>query len=146
MDDVKNPGQAPETQATMTPPPSSAESSEHKSTPVPLPVMDPSSAIDERRVMAAISYLGVFCLIPLLFAKDSAFAQYHAKQGVILAIISVVVQFASRILWGVPFGGALISVVGFVLLVVAVLGIVQALRGEKLDLPYISEWATKIHF
>ncbi len=96
--------------------------------------------------MAAISYLGILCLIPLIFAKDSAFAQYHAKQGVILAIVGIILQLVSDVLWNVPFGGALVTIVGLVLFVVSIMGIVKAFRGEKFEIPYMSEWAAKIHF
>lgn len=96
--------------------------------------------------MAALSYLGVFCLIPLIFAKDSAFAQYHAKQGIVLAIVGIVLRLVSDLLWNVPFGGALVSIVSLVLFIVSVMGIVKAFRGEKFEIPYISEWAAKIHF
>ena len=100
----------------------------------------------ERRGMAAISYLGVFCLIPLIFAKDSAFAQYHAKQGVVLAIVWIVLKLAWRLLWGVPFGGVFVSIVSIALFIVSIMGIVKALHGEKFEIPHISEWAAKIHF
>lgn len=96
--------------------------------------------------MAAISYLGILCLIPLIFAKDSAFAQYHAKQGVILAIVGIVLQLIRNVLWTIPFGGALVSVGFLVLFIASIMGIVKAFRGEKFEVPYISEWAAKIHF
>lgn len=96
--------------------------------------------------MAAVSYLGVFCLIPLIFAKDSAFAQYHAKQGLVLAAAGVVIRLLSGLLWEIPFGGALVSIVSLAIFIVSIMGIVKALQGEKFDLPYISEWAAKIHF
>jgi uncharacterized membrane protein len=135
MDDMQNPGSAP-----MTPPPAPQQP--------PAPQMAPQAAPNngERRGMAALSYLGVFCLIPLIFAKDSAFAQYHAKQGIVLAIVGIVLKLVSDLLWNVPFGGALVSVVSLVLFIVSVMGIVKALRGEKFEIPYISEWAVKIHF
>ena len=96
--------------------------------------------------MAAISYLGVFCLIPLIFARDSAFAQYHAKQGVVIAVAGIVLRLLSGLLWDLPFGGALVSIVSLAVFIVSVMGIVKALRGEKFEIPYISGWAAKIHF
>ncbi|MFA6018401.1 MAG: hypothetical protein WCT28_01420 [Patescibacteria group bacterium] len=100
----------------------------------------------ERRGMAAISYLGVFCVIPLFFAKDSAFAQYHAKQGMILAIAGMLLRAFYGFLWDVPFGGALVSLVGLAIFVASVMGIVKALQGEKFEIPYVSEWAKKFQF
>ncbi len=145
---MQNPGSAP-----MTPPPAPEPTPAPQAAPAPQEVPEPqvapaapTSAPGERRGMAAISYLGIFCLIPLIFAKDSAFAQYHAKQGVVLAVAGIVLRLVSGLLWDVPFGGALVSIVGLAIFIVSVMGIVKALRGEKFDLPYVSEWAAKIHF
>ncbi|MEI8395110.1 MAG: hypothetical protein WCF85_10270 [Rhodospirillaceae bacterium] len=43
------------------------------------------SRVDVRaRLMAALSYLGVLCFIPLLFNRDDGFVNFHARQGVVL--------------------------------------------------------------
>lgn len=107
---------------------------------------DASAVASERRGMAAVGYLGIFCLVPLFLAKDSEFAQYHAKQGLILAIASAVLQLASRALWHVPFGGLLVVVLGIAIFIASVMGIIKALSGERFEIPYVSEWAAKIHF
>lgn len=101
---------------------------------------------NERRGMAALGYVGALCLIPLIFARDSQFAQYHAKQGLVLAIIGFILNFAASLLWRVPFGGLLVIVMGIVLLVVSIKGILKALNGEKYEIPVVSEYAAKIHF
>lgn len=101
---------------------------------------------DERRGMAAVSYLGVLCLIPLIFAKDSQFAQYHAKQGLVLAIVGIILNIVSRFAWDIPFGGVIVSLLSLALLIASIMGIVKALRGEKFEIPVVSEYATKIHF
>ena len=149
MDDIRSSGSTSETQAPITPPPAPETIPTPVAASVAVPTSDvrpPTSVSGERRGMAAISYLGILCLIPLIFAKDSAFAQYHAKQGVILAIVGIILQLVSDVLWNVPFGGALVTIVGLVLFVVSIMGIVKAFRGEKFEIPYMSEWAAKIHF
>ena len=40
--------------------------------------------INRNRHIAAASYIWVLCLIPLLFKRESKFAQFHAKQGLLL--------------------------------------------------------------
>lgn len=98
------------------------------------------------RLMAALSYVGILCLIPLVFARNSAFAQVHAKQGLVLAIIGVAVQMLSSTLWRAPFGGLLVSLVGLGIFVVSIMGILKAFKGEKFEIQYISDWARKINF
>lgn len=97
--------------------------------------------------MAAVGYLGIFCIIPLVFARESAFAQYHAKQGLILAVAFIVARSLHvGVLWMLPFGGAFGSFVTMLIIVLSIVGIVKALSGERFEIPYISDWAAKISF
>ncbi len=98
------------------------------------------------RLMAALGYVGALCLIPLIFARHSAFAQVHAKQGLVLSLIAIVVKVLASGLWRVPFGGLLVTVVLLAILIAAIMGIVKALQGEHFEIPYVSDWARKIHF
>lgn len=129
-------------------PPQAPEAVEEKTEKAPeAPAAGASSAhADERRGMAAIGYVGILCLIPLIFAKDSVFAQYHAKQGLVLAIAGVALNFLSGWLWRVPMGSLLVTLIGLAIFVASIMGIMKALNGEKFDIPYVSEWAEKLHF
>ncbi|EKD47008.1 MAG: hypothetical protein ACD_66C00259G0004, partial [uncultured bacterium] len=42
--------------------------------------------IEDNKVLAALSYIFILCFVPLLLARDSKFAQYHAKQGLVLFV------------------------------------------------------------
>lgn len=101
---------------------------------------------NDRRGMAALGYVGALCVIPLVFARDSQFAQYHAKQGLVLAIIGFILNLVAGLLWRIPFGGLLVMIAAVVLLVVSIKGILKALNGEKYEIPVVSEYAAKIHF
>lgn len=111
------------------------------------PAPDASSPnTGERRGMAALGYVGILCVIPLVFARDSAFAQYHAKQGLVLALAGLVLSIVRDFVWRAPFGGLLVLIVAIGLLVVSIMGIVKALDGKQFDIPYVSEWAKKFTF
>jgi uncharacterized membrane protein len=105
-----------------------------------------SKDVNDRRGMAAISYLGILCVIPLVFAKDSAFAQEHAKQGLVLALIGIVLQLVQGMLWKVPFGGMTVSLLAIAVFIASVIGIIKALQGERFEIPLVSDWAKKIQF
>lgn len=100
-----------------------------------------SSDVEENKVMAAISYLGILFLIPLLAKKDSAYAQYHAKQGMILFIFEVLFSFVSMI----PLiGWFVIMPIGSIIsLVLLVMGLINALSGQTKPLPLIGSFADK---
>lgn len=104
---------------------------------------DKKDAVQEERVIAALSYIWVLCLIPLLVKKDSEYAQFHAKQGLVLFIGS----FAVMVLGMIPILGWLIILpLGWLAIVIlSVLGIVNALQGKKWEMPYLGKYAAKIH-
>ena len=65
------------------------------------------SDIQANKTVAALSYLWILFLVPLLLKRDSKFAQFHAKQGLVLFIIEFLV-------W-IPFIGWLLMIAIFVL-------------------------------
>lgn len=87
--------------------------------------------------LAAMSYLWVFCIIPLIVSKDE-FVKFHAKQGFVLFIIEVLL---------IPIGW--IPVVGQILIILvivaAILGFQNAIQGKKWEIPFIYDWSKKIN-
>lgn len=94
--------------------------------------------IEKNKTIAALSYVWILCLVPLLGKRDSKYAQFHAKQGLVLFIVEIV---ASLLFW-FPFFGQLIMLA---LVVISVMGIVKTLNGEWWEVPYIYEWSKKIN-
>ena len=90
--------------------------------------------------MAVIAYIGILFLVPLLAAKNSPFAQFHAKQGMVLFIAYIILSAV----WIVPFLGWLVGAAGGILLfVLMIMGIVNAASGKKVQLPIIGQFADK---
>ncbi|MBI2589504.1 hypothetical protein HYW32_00510 [Candidatus Berkelbacteria bacterium] len=96
------------------------------------------SDIEQNKLWAVIAYIGILFLIPLLAKKDSPYAQYHAKQGMVLFLVSVVIGF---IAW-IPLIGWLIAL-GVVALWIT--GVVNALSGKMTPLPIIGQYAEKLN-
>ena len=90
----------------------------------------------ENKLMAAISYLWIVSIIMLLIKKDSKFVQFHAKQGFILFIASI-------ILWFIPVLGWILNLLVVVLVVV---GFIKAFSGEYWKIPVVASLAEKINF
>ncbi|MBU0646539.1 DUF4870 domain-containing protein [Patescibacteria group bacterium] len=100
-----------------------------------------SQNIDDNKIIAAIGYLGILCLIPLLAKKDSDFAMHHGKNGLILLITWLILWVGNII----PFLGQIVWALGsLVLLVMVVIGISKALAGEKWDMPVLGQYTDKI--
>lgn len=89
-----------------------------------------SKDVEDNKVYAVLAYLGILVLVPILAAKDSKFAQYHANQGLVLLLASIISGF---VIWIPVVGWAL----GIGLVVLWVMGIINAAKGEMKPLPLI---------
>lgn len=91
--------------------------------------------VEKNKGIAILAYFVFF--IPLLAAKDSKFAMYHANQGLnlfLFAMIGWVVSFITAfILIGFLIGFA----VWIAIIVFIILGIINAAKGEMKPLPLI---------
>lgn len=88
---------------------------------------DPAKDVAENKDLAALSYVWVASVIVLFAKRESPFVQFHAKQGAVLFLLSLVV-------WAMPFVGTLAEVLVFAL---CVMGFLHAARGERTDVPII---------
>lgn len=97
-----------------------------------------NSDADQHKILAIVGYI-----IPLLFfiplvtdAKNSKFAMFHANQQLVLLISAIVVNIVGTI---IPFlGWFIILPIGtIVILVIAIMGIIHAAKGEMKPLPII---------
>jgi uncharacterized membrane protein len=112
-----------------------------------LPADDPdadAADIEQNRVYAVVGYLGILFLVPLLAAPNSRYARYHANQGIVLFIATVVATGAFYVLGHIPFLGRVLSLAGSVAWIVSivfmVLGIVNAASGKCQPLPLLGRF------
>ncbi len=89
----------------------------------------------DNKYVAALSYIGILFLIPLLAKKDSPFAQFHAKQGLVLCVVSILFSF-------IPFFGWLVNLGLFVVVVIA---LIKTLSGEAWEIPLVKDAVKKIN-
>ncbi len=106
--------------------------------------------VDQNRMMAAIGYLGPLFLVPMLALPKDRFAQFHARQGMVLFIAEVLVWFVFDFLFisAFGFGGYFIwSTLSFLLwvgtVILTILGFVNAYQGKEVPLPVIGGLAPK---
>ncbi len=96
--------------------------------------------VESNKVMAILAYIWLLFLVPLLAAKDSKFAQYHAYQGVALFVTWIVVNIGG---WILPYTlSGLVTIATLGVLVLAVIGIMNAYQGKAKPLPLIGKFLT----
>ena len=95
--------------------------------------------IQTNKVWAALSYVGILFILPLLVnGGQSRYAKYHANQGFILFLANIVVGIARASLGKIPVLGAVLSaVLSLASLALMIIGIINAANGKAKQLPLI---------
>jgi uncharacterized membrane protein len=98
-----------------------------------------SQDVEKNKLMAIVGYiLPILFFVPLINeeSKKSPFAKFHANQQLVLLIAAVIVNIVGTI---IPIlGWFIILPLGSIfLIVVAILGIINASKGEMKKLPII---------
>lgn len=90
--------------------------------------------VEKNKALAIVAYFIFF--IPLLAAKDSKFAMYHANQSLILLLAAIIVSIVGAI---IPFiGWFLIGPLGSIFVFVLwIMGVLNAAKGEMKPVPVI---------
>ena len=98
-----------------------------------MPNGKPTTTQDDK-LMGALSYLWILSVVMLIIKKDSQFVKFHAAQGLILFIASI-------IFWFIPVLGWILNLVIVILIIV---GFLKALSGEQWEIPVVGMLAKKI--
>ena len=99
--------------------------------------------IRDGKLFAFVSYLWILCLLPLFLKSDNKFAVFHGKQGLILFIGEIaisVIGIIPIIGWAVFFTGS------FLIGVLSLVGMIQALSGNYWKMPIVGEIAESVKF
>ncbi|MBP5303388.1 MAG: zinc-ribbon domain-containing protein [Clostridia bacterium] len=93
------------------------------------------------KLYAVLAYFGILVLVPILAAKDSKFARFHANQGLVLFIADIALVIFQSIVKHIPYIGWILTLFSSLALIAvgvfAIIGIVYAVKGEEKDLPII---------
>ena len=104
--------------------------------------------INKSKIFAVLAYISWFFFIPLLAAPKSGFGRYHANQGLLLTVLSVVLTATTRIVFG-ALRASSISIVAVIIIAVVslvitvsilalrIVGIMNAVNGRARELPFI---------
>ena len=89
----------------------------------------------DSNLMAALGYVGILSVVMLLVKKDDSYVKFHSKQGLVL--------FIAAFLGVIPVVGWIVSIA---VLIMAIMGFVNALQGKQTKLPVIGDLAEKFNF
>ncbi len=97
---------------------------------------------EKNKIFGVIAYVPFLFFVPLIVAKDSAFGKYHANQGLVLFITMVgsltVLSIGEFLPLGIGYIFGLLHLVAYLgLVVLVILGIINAASGKCVPLPLI---------
>jgi uncharacterized membrane protein len=96
---------------------------------------------EKNKAFAILAYIGILFVVPLIAAKDSPYAKYHANQGLALFLTMFALITVLTILAYFPFIGFIFGLLhipaylGYLGLMI--LGIINAANGKCVPLPVI---------
>jgi len=142
----------PPTVPPATPPPPGGGS--YSPPPPPPPgggyTSPPAGGSSDRGIMIFLSYFGLFALIPLLTKKEDPDIQWHAKNGLVLAIAYIPIWIVLFII-GVVLPGPLKLILlplncafPILWLVVDIMAMVKGINGQRMRIPVVTDMAEKI--
>jgi|SRR5687767_3721148 len=108
-----------------------------------------SATSSNRNVMIVLSYLWLLALVPLLTEKDDREVQWHAKHGIVLMGVEIIIWVViSVVLGSIPVIGCIgllfTPLLMLAELVLHVMCILKGINGQRLIIPGISEFANKL--
>ena len=94
--------------------------------------------IKDGKVLAILSYIiGILCIVPLI-QRNNAYSLYHAKQVLLLIILSIGLGVVNVI----PCAGQIVSGFGYIaLLVLWVMGLVNVCSDKAKPIPLVGKFA-----
>lgn len=94
-------------------------------------------------LMSVLAYLGILVVIPYLMAKDDPVVKFHVKQGLVLAVIEVIVWIAGSMVYMLA---PVLMIVNLAALVLSIIGIVNVIQGNQKELPLVGQFSKHFNF
>ncbi|MFZ2681581.1 MAG: DUF4870 domain-containing protein [Patescibacteria group bacterium] len=112
-------------------------------------VVDQTDKPETKRLwLAALGYVPFLCFIPLLMKDKGDFLIFHARQGLVLTVVSVVLTIIGPALtiFILPVGIFIAMVLNTIFGVIVLVGAIKALQGECWELPVLGGYAKRLKF
>ena len=112
----------------------------------PPPPAAPGGGSSDKTAMLILAYLGLLALVPLLVEKEDKNVQWHAKHGLVITALFIAVWIVLGVITATGIGCIFVlgyPIAGIAWLIITILAIMKALKGERFLIPGISDFADK---
>lgn len=99
--------------------------------------------------MVALAYLWILAIVPLVAKKEDREVQWHAKNGLVLLGVEIIVMILFMILGFLDITlGCASSIIQCVVwigfLVIRIMAIMKGVNGQRMRIPVVSDMADKM--
>ncbi|MBP5503772.1 MAG: hypothetical protein IKR94_03420 [Bacteroidales bacterium] len=97
--------------------------------------------------MGLLCYLGILVLVPLFSVKAEDrddFLKTHLRQGIGLLITMIIVNVIRTVVSGSTIASLIASVIAIFFFILAIIGIVNAVKAKDAKLPFLGDLFDKI--
>lgn len=101
------------------------------------PATDTPVTVEKNTLMAILSYVSILVIIPILTARDDAFVKFHIQQGLVTFSLSVALWVIGTTFFFIWWA---VNIVNLGVLVLAIIGIVNAINGKEQELPIVGKY------
>ena len=98
----------------------------------------PMNQAEQGKLMAALAYVGPLIIVSYIMAKDNAFVKFHIKQALVLVVAEAVLWVTSSMFWSF---WPIINLINFAIVVLAIFGIINAVKGKEKELPLVGKFS-----
>jgi len=106
----------------------------------------PPNKKGHKALFGVLAYLGIFIVVSYLAAKDDPFVKFHIKQGLLLIIAGLILWILGPLNSEFRELRIFTSIIHFVIFVLAIIGIINAVQGREKELPFIGHLARHFIF
>ena len=114
--------------------------------PPPTGTTPPGGVSPNRGLMLVLCYLWILPVIPLVVEKNDPEVQWHAKHGLVLFCVEIILWVIVGIITSIPvigFLGCILWLLWPLILIFRIFLIVKALNGQRVIIPGISQYADR---
>lgn len=98
----------------------------------------PAPAASDRNMFAAFSYVWFIAIVMIAIKRQDKYIMFHAKQALILAIISLITWIP--LLWMVSW------IIGIIVFIGCVIGFINAWQGKEFQIPVVYQLSKMLPF
>lgn len=107
------------------------------------------TTIDHNTIMGILCYLGPLVLVPYFTDRDTLFVKYHIKQGLVLLAVGFILYLISvamgMMFFTFFFLRPILVFLNLSILILAIVGIVNVIKGRQVPLPVLGSFAKNIN-